>query len=113
MVFTKYVFIKYIPISITKKLIALQLVNNFVVNLIKFIDKSIEFDISFEYKSINNAISPEHKVAILGKDPNRRALDSSIDRQAYFCFKIDRVSFGSISGYVGYYDLEKKKTTYF
>ena len=35
-----------------------------------------------------------------------------IDKRNYK-FTEERVSFGSISGYVGYYDFDKKKTTYF
>lgn len=37
-----------------------------------------------------------------------------IDKCKFLCkFFKGRVSFGSISGYVGYYDFDKKKTTYF
>lgn len=50
----------------------------------------------------------------MGKNQNWLTIDCSLNWQMYnFNLPKDRVSFGSISGYVGYYDFDKKKTTYF
>jgi hypothetical protein len=55
----------------------------------------------------------EGQIRRLGEDQDRVAPDSHRDKQRYSYLHAERIVFGSISGYVGTYNLDSKKTSYF
>jgi hypothetical protein len=71
--------------------------------------------VCYNYKAIiiQNDGPRQGEVSLLGQDTHRIAPDCSLNRRLYLLCNKDKVIFGAISGYVGSFSLETKKTTYF